>query len=138
VPPAPLPPDAVELIQKPNHAVIGSLRPDGSPHTTPTWYDWDDGHVLLNMDENRRRLRYMEADPRVSLSVLADENWYLQVTLFGRIDRIEKDNELKGADRLALRYTGEPFGAREAKRVNAWMKVDSWFGWSGSEPWPSR
>ena len=138
MPSAPLPSEVVALIEKPNPAVIATLRPDGSPHSTPTWYDWDDGHVLFNMDEGRRRLRYMQADPRVALSVMDDENWYLQVSLFGRIVRTEKDEELKGADRLALRYTGGQFGARDAKRVNAWMEVERWFGWSGSEPWPSR
>lgn len=138
MPAAPLPPEVVELVRRPNPAVIASLRPDGSPQSTPTWYDWDEGEVLLNMDENRRRRGYMERDPRVSLTVLDDENWYRQVSLFGRISRIEKDEGLEGADRLAMRYTGEPFGARDARRYNAWMKVERWFGWSGSEPWPGR
>jgi PPOX class probable F420-dependent enzyme len=138
MPSAPLPPEALELLRRPNPSVIATLRPDGSPRTVATWYDWDDGHVLFNMDENRRRLGFMQADPRVSVTVLDDENWYRHVSLYGRIVRIEKDEELKGADRLALRYTGEPFGARDAKRYTAWMEVESWFGWSGSEPWPSR
>ena len=48
-------------------------RPDGSPHTAATWYEWEDGRVLLNMARHRRRLEYMRIEPRaVSLTVLSD------------------------------------------------------------------
>ena len=138
MPPAPLPSEVIELIRRPNPAIIASVRSDGAPHTTATWYDWADGHVLLNMDENRRRLGFVRVDPRVSLTVLDDESWYRHVTLTGVIVRIEEDAELRDIDRLAIRYTGEPFRTRDAQRYSAWMKVDAWHGWEGSEPWPRR
>jgi PPOX class probable F420-dependent enzyme len=137
MPPAPLPTEVVELLRRVNPAVVVTLRPDGSPHSVANWYDWDDGQVLMNMDAGRRRLRHMQADPRVALTVLDNENWYRQVSLFGEIVRIEPDTELTGADRLAIRYTGSPFSARDAQRVSAWMDVKSWHGWEGSAPWPS-
>jgi len=137
MPPAPLPPEVLEFIRRPNPAVIASLRPDGSPHSVATWYDWEeDGHVLLNMDESRLRLRFMRRDPRVALTALDDEDWGRQVSLFGRIVRIEKDAELEDIDRLAVRYTGAPFRRRDARRYSAWMNVEAWHGWEGSEPWP--
>jgi len=67
VPPVPLPPELDEFLSRPNPAVIATLRPDGSPHTVPTWYDWEDGRVLLNMDESRLRLRFLRRDPRAAL-----------------------------------------------------------------------
>jgi PPOX class probable F420-dependent enzyme len=129
VPPAPVPPHVEEFLRKPNPAVIASLRPDGSPHAVATWYDWDDGLALLNMDESRLRLRFMRRDPRVALCVLAAESWYRQVTLFGRIVRIEDDPDLADIDRLALRYTGQPFRSRDAKRVSAWLEPERWHDW---------
>jgi PPOX class probable F420-dependent enzyme len=132
-----LPPEVVELIRRPNPAVIASLRPDGSPHSVATWYDWEeDGHVLLNMDESRRRLRFMRRDPRVALTALDHEDWGRQVSLFGRVVRIEIDAELKDIDRLAVRYTGAPFRRRDARRYSAWIHVEAWHGWDGSGPWP--
>ncbi len=137
MPAAPLPPEVVEFLRQPNPAVIASLRPDGSPHTAATWYDWEeDGHVLLNMDESRRRLGFMRSDPRVALTALDHEDWGRYVTLFGRIVRIERDSDLAGIDRLAIRYAGVPFRTRDAKRYSAWMKVETWYGWEGSGPWP--
>src|SRR2546425_643708 len=82
-------------------AVIASLRRDGSPHTVATWYDWEDGRVLLNMDESRLRLRFMRRDRRVALTVLDEEGWHRHVSLLGRIVSLEEDLELRDIDRLA-------------------------------------
>ena len=70
MPKLPLPADAEELLRKPNPAVIATLREDGSPHTAVTWYVWEDGRVLVNMDVSRVRLKHLRRDPRVSLTVL--------------------------------------------------------------------
>src|SRR2546423_9309697 len=113
MPRAPVPPEVDEFLRLPNPAVIATLRPDGSPHTVPTWYDWDDGRVLLNMDEDRLRLRFIRRDPRVALTVLGgEEGWYRHVSLLGRVVEIVDDAELRDIDRLALRYTGAPFRTR--------------------------
>ena len=139
MPTAPVPPEVVAFLRQPNPAVVASLRVDGSPHTAATWYDWEeDGHVLLNMDESRRRLDFMRRDPRVTLTALGREDWGRYVTLFGRIVRIESDADLADIDRLAIRYAGVPFRSRDARRYSAWMVVETWYGWDGSGPWPTN
>jgi PPOX class probable F420-dependent enzyme len=129
VPPVPVPPEVDAFLALPNPAVVGTVRPDGSPHTAATWYDWEDGRVFLNMDESRLRLRYMRRNPAVSLTVLGDDSWYAQVTLLGRIVSIEDDPDLAGIDRLSNRYYGKPFRNRDAKRVSAWMEPERWSSW---------
>ena len=74
MPRVPVPPEVDEFLAQPRAAVIATLRPDGSPHTAATWYDWDDGRVLLNMDESRVRLGYMRRDPRASKSFRTIQN----------------------------------------------------------------
>lgn len=138
MPPAPVPPEVDAFLRRPNYAVIASLRPDGSPHTAPTWYDWESGRALLNMDETRLRLRFMRRDPRVALTVLDHESWSRHASLLGQIVAIEEDVELRDIDRLALRYTGEPFRTRDRRRFSAWLDVAAWHGWEGSAPWPHR
>ena len=131
MPGAPLPPDVLAFLAKAHPAVIASVRPDGSPHSVPTWYDLeDDGLVLLNMEETRLRLSFIRLDPRVSLTVLDAATWYTHVSLLGRIVRIEDDPDLAGIDRLARRYTGKPFRRRDARRVSAWFEPDRWHRWS--------
>jgi hypothetical protein len=74
----PLPDAAVAMLRKPNPAVITTLRRDGQPVAMATWYLWDDGRVLVNMDEGRKRLAHMRNDPRVALDVLDEGGWYTQ------------------------------------------------------------
>ena len=130
MPPVPLPPELDDFLRLPNPAVVATIRPDGSPHTAATWYDWDGGRVLLNMDESRLRLRFMRRDPRVALTVLGRDSWYSHVSLLGRIVAIEDDPELRDIDRLARRYTDRPFRTRDAHRVSAWLEPDRWHAWS--------
>jgi hypothetical protein len=99
------------------------------PTTAATWYDWEGGRILLNMDESRARLRHMRENPRVSITILVDGDSVDQVTLFGRVESIEPDDDLRDIDRLALRYTGKPFGTRDRGRVSAWMRAERWSSW---------
>jgi PPOX class probable F420-dependent enzyme len=129
VPRPPVPPEIDAFLREPNPAVIATLRPDGFPHTVATWYDWEDGLALVNMDESRRRLAHLRADPRVSLTTLGAESWYGHVSLIGRVVRLEDDPELVDIDRLALRYTGKPFRTRDQRRVSAWIEPELWHAW---------
>ena len=130
MPRTPVPAEVDHFLREPHAAVVATLRPDGSPHTVATWYDWDGGRVLLNMDEHRLRLRFIRRDPRVALTVLGgEEGWYRHVSLLGRVVEIADDEELADIDRLARRYTGEPFQTRDRKRVSAWMEPARWHRW---------
>jgi PPOX class probable F420-dependent enzyme len=129
MPVPPVPPEIDAFLRRPNPAVVATVRPDGSPHTAATWYDWENGRVLLNMDESRLRLRYIRADPRVSLTVLDEHDWYKQVTLLGRVVSLVDDPDLVDIDRLAQRYRGRPYPNRTNKRFSAWVEIDRWYGW---------
>ena len=134
MPQVPVPPEVDAFLAKPNPAVVGTVSPSGTAHTAATWYDWEDGRVLLNMDESRLRLRYLRANPSVALTVLGEDDWYAQVTLLGHVVSLEDDPDLAGIDRLAMRYTGRPFRSRDAVRVSAWMQPERWTAW----PLPGR
>ena len=128
MPKPPLPDELLEVLAKPSPSVISTLRSDGSPVTTATWYLWDDGQVLVNMDESRRRLAHMRRDPRVSITVL-DEDWYRHISLLGRVVRLEDDDGLVQIDRLAQHYRGTPYPVRDRKRVSGWIEVERWHAW---------
>jgi PPOX class probable F420-dependent enzyme len=135
MPELPLPPELDEFLSKPNPSVIATLRADGSPHTAPTWYLWENGRVLVNMDEGRKRLEHMRKDPRVSITVLGADDWYHHVTLHGRVIELRDDPEFEAIDRLSRHYTGQPYPQRDRGRVSAWIQVESWHSWAVIEPW---
>jgi PPOX class probable F420-dependent enzyme len=125
----PLSETAAAMLRKANPAVITTLRPDGQPVSVATWYLWDDGRVLVNMDEGRKRLEYLRADPRVALDVLDESDWYTHLGLTGHLDDIRADTGLADIDRLARQYTGKPYPRRDRTRISAWIAIDGWHGW---------
>jgi PPOX class probable F420-dependent enzyme len=130
----PLPEKVSQLLTKPNPCVITAVRPDGQPVSVATWYLWENGQVLVNMDEGRRRLDYLRADPRVTVTVLKADDWYTHVSLQGRVVRLEDDPEMVDIDRIATHYMGQPYGNRDRGRVSAWIEVDTWHGWVSGRP----
>jgi PPOX class probable F420-dependent enzyme len=134
MPTPPLPPHLQDVLAKPNPAVIGTVTPESSPNTVATWYLWEDGRVLVNMDEGRRRLAYLRANPQVSLTVLDGDSWYRHITMHGRAT-LQDDPDLADIDRISKHYTGQPYAGRDRGRVTAWIEIDSWHAWNGGRPW---
>ncbi|WP_327239559.1 PPOX class F420-dependent oxidoreductase [Streptomyces sp. NBC_01318] len=125
----PLPDEAVAMLKKANPAVITTLRPDGQPVSTPTWYLWDDGRILVNMDEGRKRLEHIRHDPRVTLTVLDEAGWYTHISVIGRVAETRPDEGLADIDKLARQYMGDDYPMRDRDRVSAWIEIDRWHGW---------
>jgi PPOX class probable F420-dependent enzyme len=129
MPKPPLPEAAVTMLAKPNPAVIATLRPDGQPVSTATWYLWDNGRVLVNMDEGRKRLEHMRNDPRVTLTVLDGSDWYTHISIIGRVTEMREDTDLADIDRLASHYLGKQYPERDRGRISAWISIERWHGW---------
>ena len=126
----PLPANVVDLLKLPNPAVMATVAADGRPVTVATWYLLeDDGRVLLNLDASRARLKHLRTDPRVSLTVLAHDNWYTHVSVQGRVTSITDDVDLTDIDRLSTHYGGKPYPNRTSPRVSVLVEIDRWHGW---------
>jgi PPOX class probable F420-dependent enzyme len=130
MPKPPLPAELDALLREPNPAVIATLKPGGAPHSVATWYLWEDGRALVNLDDRRARLAYLRADPRISLTVLDADDWYRHVSLRGRVVSLEPDEGLRDIDRLSRHYRGEPYTNREHPRSSAWIEIDTWHAWN--------
>jgi len=129
MPKPPIPEELQALLREPNPAVIATLKPDGAPHSVATWYLWEDGRALVNMDASRARLDYLRKDPRVSLTVLDGGDWYRHVSIRGRVVSLEPDEELKDIDRLCRHYRDQDYPSRNP-RFSAWIEVDTWHAWN--------
>ena len=130
MPVPPLPDDVAALLARPNAAVMATLARDGRPVTVATWYlVEDDGTILLNLDAERARLRHLRRDPRVSLTALAEGDWYTHVSVQGRVTSITTDDDLADIDRLSRHYTGHDYAVRDRARVSVHVEVTRWHGW---------
>lgn len=134
MPKPPLPAEVAALLARPNPAVMATVHPDGHPVTVATWYlVEDDGRVLLNLDAGRARLEHLRADPHVSLTALAEDNWYTHVSVQGRAVEIRDDVDLVDIDRLSRHYGGRPYAVRDRARVSVLVEVDQWHGWGAAK-----
>jgi PPOX class probable F420-dependent enzyme len=138
MPAGPLPADLLEFLRRPNPCTVATIRPDGELHSTATWYDLeDDTTVLLNMDASRLRLAHMRDDPRVALTMLDEGNWYSHVSVIGRTREIRPDPDLADIDRLAQRYTGQPYRDRARESWTALVEIKRWHSWGALKRDPS-
>lgn len=128
MPKAPLPLELEQFASVPRPAVIGTVRPDGAPSTTPTWFAWEDGRILVNMVASGPRARNLRNDPRVSLTILGD-SWYDHLSLLGRVAEFRDDPTLADLDGLSWRYTGQPYPKRHLTCVTALVELERWHSW---------
>jgi PPOX class probable F420-dependent enzyme len=134
VPTSPLPDELRELLDKPNPAVIATVRPDGQPVTVATWYVLDGDRILVNMEDSRKRLDHLRQDRRVSLTVLDEASWYTHVSIQGKVVELSDDTDLADIDRISRHYGGKPYAVRDRGRVSAWIEIDRWHGWGAAKP----
>jgi len=91
------------FLENPYIAVVTTLRPDGSPHSTPLWVDVDDDGVSVNTAWPRAKPRHLEVDPRVSL-VVVDPNDELRWLAVSGTATLVEEGANDQIDRLARKY----------------------------------
>ena len=103
-------PEDVELFRGRNFGQLVTLNADGTPQATVLWVDADDEHVLVNTAAGRTKDRNLRRDPRASVSVVKEGDWYRWVSVTGAVvERITGPEADAHIDRLSRRYDGEPW-----------------------------
>ncbi|MGH3711614.1 MAG: pyridoxamine 5'-phosphate oxidase family protein [Pseudonocardiaceae bacterium] len=111
-----------------NHAVISTFNPDGSIHSTVVWQEVVDGALNVNSAAGRRWPTNLDADSRITVVVLAQDNPYEYVEVCGTVTRADGADEQ--IDRLAKKYIGQdryPF-RRAPPRQTARRASRRWLG----------
>jgi PPOX class probable F420-dependent enzyme len=102
-----------ELLEGRNFAHLATVLPDGSPHSVAIWIGLDGDRVVFFTQPSSRKARNLADDPRVALSVIDMARPYRTAYLRGDVVATrEGDEALEVIDRLAHKYTGEPFPMR--------------------------
>jgi PPOX class probable F420-dependent enzyme len=110
----PLPDDVRDLFEGPNYAHLATVLPSGAPHSVPVWTNVEGEHVVFFTQPQSRKARNIARDPRVAMSISDHEHPYRMAQVRGRVAEIvEGDAALEIMDRMAVKYTGEPFPMRQ-------------------------
>lgn len=116
-----------ELLRRPILARLATVRPDGAPSIVPVWIEWDGEAAWIVARARSGFVADIRTEPRVCLSVVADDDPDRRAQLSGRAELVGEPGPLAGpsldmARRMALRYEGEP-GAAYIERSRDWERV---------------
>jgi PPOX class probable F420-dependent enzyme len=104
-----IPEDFRDLFEKRTFAHVATVLPDGTPHVTPVWIDYDaeEDRLLVNTERGRRKERNVAENPKVGVSMTDPDDPYRHMSVMGEVDEVTTDGARDHIDELALRYTGE-------------------------------
>ncbi|GHJ53205.1 PPOX class F420-dependent enzyme [Nonomuraea sp. TT08I-71] len=105
-----LDPDVRRALDGTSIAHLASVLPDGAPHCVPVWVGTHDDHVVIFTGPGTRKARNLRRDPRVALSLTPADDPFQPVVVRGRVvGWLEGDAAWAVVDRLATKYTGQPY-----------------------------
>jgi len=106
-PPAgPIPREFLDLFGKATFAHLATLMPDGSPHVTPVWVDYDGQHIIVNSAVGRQKDLNMEKRRLVAVEIPDPDNPNRYVAVRGTVVDITEVGADSHLDALARRYLG--------------------------------
>jgi PPOX class probable F420-dependent enzyme len=122
-----LPDDLLALLRGPSPCFLATTMPDGSPQLTQTWVDTDGEHVLVNTVQGFQKVKNIERDPRVALTVSDPGNPSRYYAVRGRVLDITAEGGTEHIEALAQRYLGGPYpwyGGKDQVRLILKISVD--------------
>ena len=115
-----------DLIERANYVHVATLMPDGSPSSVAMWAGMEDDFVsIFTGGAKTQKAKNLARDGRVALSVVDFENPYRGGQIRGHVAGTRHGAEaLAFMDRLAVKYTGEPFPWRTDEGTQYLIEVD--------------
>ena len=122
-----LPEGLIDLLHQTSLCFVATLMPDGSPQMTETWVDTDGEHVIINTVQGFQKVKNVDRDPRVALSVSDPANPSRYYAIRGRVVNATTEGGAEHIEALAQRYLGAPYpwyGGRDQVRVILTISAD--------------
>jgi PPOX class probable F420-dependent enzyme len=91
-----------------NFAVLSTLEPDGSPHSTVVWATADGDDIVFAVPKSRRKTANLNRDPRATVVIFDAGNPYESAQVQGTAS-IADDPDGMLIDDLSRKYTGGPY-----------------------------
>ena len=87
-------------------AHIATVGMRDKPHSSPVWSGWDGEYVKFSQTKTRQKLRNIERDPHIALSIVDPENHLRYLEVRGVVDRVEEDPDLDFINSMSEKYLG--------------------------------
>jgi PPOX class probable F420-dependent enzyme len=100
--------EAIEYVRHNHHAVLATVKRDGSPQLSPVTAGVDgDGHVIISTRQTAYKVRHVRRNPRVWLCVFPDGFYGRWIQLEGTADIVELPEAMDGLIRYYRDISGE-------------------------------
>jgi PPOX class probable F420-dependent enzyme len=120
-----IPEKFLDLFQKRAFAHLATLMPDGSPHVSPVWVDYDGAHLIVNSARGRQKDRNMQRNARVAVEIQDPDNAYRYLLVRGRVVKITEEGADASIDKLAFKYLGrEKYPYRRQGEVRVIYQIE--------------
>ncbi len=93
------------FLARPLVADFVTLRPGGAPHVAPVWHEFADGKFYVYTSRAFQRVRNIERDDRVALSIASHDMPYAYVVAEGRAV-VTRDRVGEVGRSITTRYIG--------------------------------
>jgi len=94
------------ILTEPNHAVLTTVMPDGTPQSSLVWVDYDGEHIIISTTLERQKGRNIQANPNVALLVMDPRDQARWIALHGVVVKITDEDAEVILDDLTMRYRG--------------------------------
>ncbi len=125
-----IPADFHDLFEQETYANFVTMFPNGMPHVTPVWidYDPDDDRLLVNTERHRCKAQNVSQNPAVAACMLDPENPYRYLSVTGEVEKMTTDGAREHIDKLSQRYLGKAYPMEiQSERVILRIRADRIF-----------
>ncbi len=102
-----IPSSHLDLLTRPICGVLSTMEPDGWPHSSLVWVDYDGECPRVNTTLERRAGRNLVRDPRASLIIIDPGNTVRFLEIRGTVEMVV-DGAVEHLDSLTRSYTRHP------------------------------
>ncbi|MHA1994183.1 MAG: PPOX class F420-dependent oxidoreductase [Candidatus Hodarchaeales archaeon] len=113
------------ILGKKGFAHLATIMSDGSPQTTPVWFDVKNRFTRINSAVDRLKDRNLKARPVVALSSQDPDNPYSYVAIRGKVEERTTEGADEHIDLLARKYLGmDKYPYRTSEEIRVFIVSD--------------
>lgn len=102
--PGPIPDEYLDLFHKKTFGHLATIMPDGTPHVTSVYVDYDGKHILINSARGRIKDGNIEQRPFVAIQIPDPDNSDRYIAVRGPVVEITEEGADEHLDKLSQRY----------------------------------
>lgn len=117
---------ALPLLVAPHCVVIATNMPNGTPHQSVVWQLWEDPYMLISSYGATQKVKNLQHDPRVSVTIFAPNDPYHYVVVRGVVESMDEETDLTSeaafVNRVSHHYTGKKYYGNDGEECHALLK----------------